>query len=96
MSRFGNVPIWSSRTHTCDAEFDDHVPNSDKTVRRRPGEEYYIYGPAEYWPCLEARIERRIRAIRIEGLRWYLFRPDKVAALVVFVVALIVMRYILF
>jgi len=27
-------------------EFDEHVPNSDKTVHRRPGEVWYIYGPA--------------------------------------------------
>jgi hypothetical protein len=72
------------------------VPNSDKTVRRRPGEEWYLYGPAEYWPRLEARIDRRIRAIRIEGLRWYLFRPDKVVLAVLMLLALIVLRYILF
>ena len=64
--------------------FDDESGTSARhhgTIRRQPGEEWLFYGPGEYWPPLEANVERRIKAFcRIDALNLCLFQP-KLAAL---------------
>lgn len=45
-----------------------------------------VYGPCEYTPPLEAELVKRKRAfVQLEGLNVYLFNPEIVAAVVVFI-----------
>jgi len=62
---------------SCQEAFEDNL--NGRKIKRVPGQKWYIYGPTEYTPPLQIKIERKQRAVlQIESLRIYWFFWEKI------------------
>lgn len=61
--------------------FDDPVGSyaaKQRPCTRYPGERWFLYGPGEYWPPLEATVERKVvSTVGIDALEFHIFQPEK-------------------
>jgi len=63
-----------------------------KTVKRKPGETWFFYGPGEYWPPLKVDVIKKQSAfIKVEALQMYYFQPVSFALCII---AILIALYI--